>query len=97
VYKADYDILTHIDSLSEGQLLYYSNCYLINNLRHYVNVQYTWMEEAKYFAGLNLNHSPTQIEFIEHWNLHRNAERFRAYYVIKYPDNVSMLEPEYCI
>jgi GTPase SAR1 family protein len=93
----DIEIVNYVDSLSNKQLSHYSRCYTVKSLRHYVTIQYHWMEEAKYFAGLTLKHNPTQMELVDHWNAHQNAERFRAYYIVKYPDRVNIIEPEYHI
>ncbi|MHA2408317.1 MAG: hypothetical protein ACXACA_08100 [Candidatus Ranarchaeia archaeon] len=93
----DEGILRQVDSLPRGQLLFYSRCYTVKNLKHYVGIQYEWFVKATYYAGLTLQRSPSQLELVEHWNLHSNAERFRVFYVLKYPENVELLEPEWHI
>lgn len=93
----DKEIIEHIDSLTECSLLYYTRCYSVKHFKHYMEIQRYWMEDCKYYAGLKLNRSPSQLEIVEYWNYHNNAERFRAYYVLRYPENVEKLEPEWFI
>jgi hypothetical protein len=93
----DRAILDYVDSLSESRLIYFSNCYYVKTLTHYVTLQCGWFEETKYYVGLKLNRNPSQTETLEQWVAAKNPERFRAYYVLKYPRNVELLEPEYHI
>lgn len=86
--KEDYELIKLIDSLSDGELNYYSKVYVALDLRHYITLQLTWMEEEKYFLGMELHHDPSEEEMITAWIKHHNSERFRAFYVLKYPEKV---------
>lgn len=95
--KTDIEILEIVDGLSDTRLRHYSFCYYMNDLRHYLKIQCGWIETERYFLGMELEKRPTELEVISAWETHRNAERFKAYYVMRYPEKVSIIEPEYYI
>jgi hypothetical protein len=94
---SDEEILDIVDSMSDAGLLYYSNCFLMVDLKHYMRIQSEWFLKEKYYLGVKLRKNPTEIETLNAWEEHRNSERFKAFYVIKFPDRIKSLEPEYYI
>lgn len=84
----DSEIITKVDSMDEPTLEYYSNQYSVKNLKHYMALQVKWVEEERYFVGQKLGHNPTDIELLNDWVKHKNPQRFRAFYVLKYPKKV---------
>lgn len=87
----DEEIILQIDSLSLEELKYYSDHYIVNNLNHYMKLQIEWLEKEKYYLGIKLRHNPNNEELINFWVKHHNSERFRAFYVLKYPDKVRFI------
>jgi hypothetical protein len=68
------------------ELAYYSKNYIVTDLDHYMGLQIHWLEEEKYYLGIKLGQNPTDEEVIEAWVRHHNSERFRAFYILKYPE-----------
>lgn len=94
---AEQQILDYIDSLDIDNLLYYSKCYVVKDFKHYMNLQFLWIKDEKYYTGIELSKCPTDIEVLNNWSLHKNSERFKAFYVLYYPDKVEKLETDYQI
>lgn len=56
--------------------------------RFYQAVQAEWLKGEQYLLGTRLGRSPTQRElFVDFMNNH-NGQRFRAYFLMKYPDRM---------
>jgi hypothetical protein len=91
MFKTDEDVILFIDSLDTGSILQYSINYAMKNLNHYLTLQSKWMEEERYLLGTVINHNPSEIELLDAWETHYNAERFRAFYVLRYPENVEKI------
>ena len=47
-------------------------------------LQIQWIEDEKYLLGISLSKCPSDLEVVTAWSNHRNAERFRAFYVLRY-------------
>ena len=63
------------------------------NLHHYAEIQKPWIEEDRYLLGIKINHEPTEMEFCDDYvRTTHNAERFRAYYVLKYHHMVERIK-----
>ena len=60
------------------------------NLSHYNNIQLTWLITEKHFIQNREDHvgEVSDNELLEDINKHHNAERFRVFYVLKYPSMV---------
>lgn len=84
----DSEIINKVDSMNNTTLNYYSEHFVVIDLKHYMKLQIKWMEEERYFLGTRVHHNPTDEELIEDWILHKNPQRFRAFYVLKYPEKV---------
>ena len=95
--NSEYEIIEYIDSIPSETLRGYSDTYTINDLTHYMTIQIHWMEEEKYLLGTKIHRNPNTIELIDEWDMHHNAERFRAFYILTYTGSVSLSEPEYYI
>lgn len=89
IFVSDSEIISEIDSLSYDKLLEYSHFYP-QDLRHYLIKQREWLQDEKYYLGIKLNHNPTEIEFEKDLQETKNAERFRAFYCLKYPDKIKI-------
>ncbi len=61
--------------------------------RHYADIQCGWLEAERHLIGNRPDRCCCDVseeELIEDINLCNNGERFRAFYVLKYPSMVSM-------
>lgn len=61
--------------------------YCPKNLKHYNTIQTEWIKTERYLIehrGGNW-HDVSEIELIDDMTNHRNGERFRVFYVLKYP------------
>lgn len=86
--KEDEEIINRVDSMDNTTLDYYSKSFIALDLKHYMKLQLQWMEEERYFLGIKLQRCPTDIELLSDWITHRNPQRFRAFYVLKYPERI---------
>jgi len=84
----DASIIQYIDSLPSQSVFLFSTNFISTDLKHYVVLQCQWIETEKYLLGTVLNREPTEQELIDEWISHFNSERFRAFYVLKFPDKV---------
>ena len=57
-------------------------------MKHYTDIQMKWLGTEKHILESCTGRSGSGGEFIEDLRKHNNAERFRAFYVLKYPDMV---------
>lgn len=87
-YTEEELLILQVDSFTMNELEYYSKTYIVTDLGHYMGLQIHWLEEEKYYLGIKLNHNPTNEEVIDAWVRHHNSERFRAFYVLRYPEKV---------
>lgn len=87
IFVSDSEIISEIDSLSYDKLLEYSNFYP-QDLRHYIIIQKKWMQDEVYYLGIKLGHNPSSSEFEKDLQETKNAERFRAFYCLRYPEKI---------
>lgn len=87
-FDSDSEIVTFIDSLSYDELNRYTKQYTPTDLSHYLRIQTRWLIDTEYYCGINLNKPPSDIDVLKEWSESHNAERFRAFYVLKFPEKV---------
>jgi hypothetical protein len=60
------------------------------DVRHYNNIQLTWLTTEKHFIQNRAGHigEVSNAELLEDIDKYHNAERFRVFYVLKYPNMV---------
>ncbi len=56
--------------------------------RHYDAKQIEWLRKERYLVGAREHHEPSEMELIDDVMRHHNGERFRAYYVMRFPNKV---------
>jgi len=87
---ADALTIARIKRMSPQQLKRF-DCYVPIDAaaRHaYDAAQMEWIRGGHYLLSTRLGRSPTQAEVSADFNAHRNGQRFRAYYVMKYPQRM---------
>lgn len=84
----DQELLKKIDLMSPEQLLSFKQV-CPTDLKHYMGVQKSWIEEDIYYLGCELNRPPTPTQIAERILTGKQSRRFRAYYALRYPDKVS--------
>ena len=89
---SDQSILEYIDTLQKAEVLIYHSTYEIQSLTHYINVQLEWILTARYFTGIRLGKFPSELELLDAWEANCNSERFRVFYILRYPNMVLKLE-----
>ena len=60
----------------------------VEQQRAYTSAQMEWLKGEHYLLGTRLGRSPTHAELHADFVAHRNGQRFRAYYAMKYPDRM---------
>ena len=85
----DLQIMIVLDHLSDTEIEKFQDVseYPIEDNKHYLMVQQSWMQDCWYFLGLKLNRQPTDLEFIDSWMEHNCSQRFRVYYILQYTLN----------
>lgn len=53
--------------------------------RLFRTLQLQWLRDEEYLLGTRLGRRPTQRELVSDFARHRNGQRFRAYFALKYP------------
>ena len=68
--------------------------YKPNDLQHYLNRQKDWLNEEKHLIGHRLGHNRkvNDTELLNDFEHYHNGERFRVFYVFKFPDKVTYQE-----
>lgn len=84
---ADALTIARIKRMSPQRLMRFDSFVPINGAeqRIFHTAQMEWIRGEHYLLATRLGRSPTQAELSADFNAHRNGQRFRAYYVMKYP------------
>ena len=82
-------ILERIKGMNSQELKSFDSYHPID-LTHYNKIQLEWVASEKYLIAHRPGHTGevTPLELIQDMQINKNGERFRAFYVIKYPDRV---------
>ena len=67
--------------------------YIPTDMKHYMSVQVSWIEEERYLIGRRF-HPARKISdeaLMRDMEKYHTPERFRTFYVLKYPDKISPL------
>ena len=85
----DMPILERIKGMNSQELKSFDSYHPID-LTHYNKIQLEWVASEKYLIAHRPGHTGevTPLELIQDMQINKNGERFRAFYVIKYPDRV---------
>lgn len=67
--------------------------YVLVDFRHYVQLQLEWLRTEKWLLGSKIQRDPSTHDLLEDVHLLPNSERFRVFYVLKYPHMVRPLTP----
>jgi|SRR3989344_2726817 len=62
--------------------------YLHENFNHYMERQRPWIEDERYYLGVNLRHPPDEHEKERSFFEHRNGVRFRLFYALRWKNHV---------
>jgi len=82
-------IMAIVDQFTSLELQQYSAFYP-KNLRHYAEIQKSWMQDSTYFLGIDLGHKPDPTELADKILNTNHSQRFRAYYALRFPDRVTI-------
>lgn len=83
----DAEVLDRVDSLSPEEILSYRSI-IPKDLKHYMTVQKAWIEADIYYLGCELQCKPSASQMAERILNGPDSDRFRAYYVLRFPDRV---------
>jgi len=84
----DEDLLNRGDSMTPEELLSFKQVYPLD-LRHYMSVQKSWIEDDIYFLGCELHCKPSADQIADRILTGRQSRRFRAFSPLRYPDKVA--------
>jgi hypothetical protein len=87
VQQIDMTVIQRVDSLSPEDLLAFKQV-CPTDLKHYMGIQKSWIEEDIYYLGCELCHKPTRDQVAERILTGKQSRRFRAYYALRYPEKV---------
>lgn len=76
-----------IKGCSIEELKEFDKCKPIN-LNHYNSKQLDWIKTDKYFLREKLHHEPSELELITDLQKSHLMNRYKAFYVLKYPHMV---------
>ena len=68
--------------------------YKAKDMTHYCWIQGLWLTAEKFLISQRFNppREVSESELINDMMLHNNGERFRVFYVLKYPENVERIK-----
>lgn len=81
-------ILARIKRMSPQRLQRFDK-FKPKNLRSYNILQLQWVNTEKWLVGTRLGHNPTEVEVVKDFAFNKNGLRFKAFYVLKYPQDVT--------
>ena len=83
-------IIAKIKCMSPAELKKYDDLIPLNTkeLRFYQAIQAEWLCVETYLLGTVLGRSPRHDELFFDFMNHKNGQRFRAYFAMKYPDRM---------
>jgi hypothetical protein len=83
-------ILARIEAMKPGRLGRFDHFVPKNSAeqRRFNEAQKIWMDKELRLLTDRLGHQPSLPEWQDDFKKHRNGPRFRAYYVLKYPDRM---------
>ena len=55
---------------------------------HYLYVQNSWIEKERQIVKFKLGKEPTSRELSDDYDKYRNGERFRLFYLFKFPERM---------
>jgi len=89
----DDKLLRFIDTRKDEELRYYDQ-YNITDLAHYNQLQKTWLDVERYYLGQEKDRHVTDEELITDALQRKTFNRFRAFYILSYPQNVTHRKDE---
>jgi len=89
---ADIPVLEVIKGMSLEEMTEFSQ-YIPMSLRHYNSIQMEWLRKERYLIAHRENQcrdisDVSELELLEDLKKNHNAERFRVWYVLKFPHMV---------
>ncbi len=87
---ADALVIARIHRYPPARLAHFDQYVPINaaEQKAYELAQVRWLKDAEYLLGCRLGRSPTHKELFGDFMRNRTGQRFRAYYVLKYPQRI---------
>ena len=89
-HPEDKGLISRIKSMSKEQLALFES-FRPTSLKHYNSLQVDWIETSRWLLGLKLGKKPSDVECMRDY-LTQNHYRFRAFYVLKFPDLVERMD-----
>lgn len=85
--------IARIKRMAPQRLVRYDRFVPVNNehQRNFHTLQMEWIRGEHYLLSRRLGRCPTQAELSADFNANRNGQRFRAYYVMKYPERMKRI------
>ena len=80
----DYLVVALIHHMPSERLKKVEDMYLVLDFAHFMRQQRPWLNDERWFLGLNLHHEPTSLELVEDFNGRELGSKFRVYYVLKH-------------
>jgi len=88
-FSNDNEIIFFLDSLSLTEIKEYTK-YTPIDIKHYAEIQKHWIEVEIYYLAQKLGREPSDEELIGDFEETHNPERYRAFYVLKFPEKIKI-------
>ena len=89
--EEDLRILEGIKDLDYDTFQKEYDCYRPTDMQHYLSLEREWLQKEKYFLGIKEHHNPLIQEFLEDISKSHIGEKFKAFYVEKFPEKVEKI------
>ncbi len=88
-HSEDIPIIARIKQFSRDKLSEFDR-FLVkpDHVKDYLTSQRQWLVVEFYLLSQKLGRCPTELELTADYQKHNNALRYRAFYVLKYPERV---------
>jgi predicted TIM-barrel fold metal-dependent hydrolase len=88
--QSEMALLARINGFRMEELDYYDQ-YKPVNLKHYVTVEKSWLNREMRYLQQRIRRIPTTKDIVKYILEQHASKKFRAYYALRFPENVSFI------
>jgi len=91
--QSEMTILARINGFRIDELDYYDQ-FKPRNLKHYVTVEKSWLKREMRYLQQRICRIPTTRDIVKYILEQHASKKFRAYYALRFPENVNFVDRE---
>jgi predicted TIM-barrel fold metal-dependent hydrolase len=91
--QSEMALLAKINGFRLEELDYYDQ-YKPVNLKHYVTVEKSWLKREMRYLQQRICRIPTTKDKVQYILEQHASKKFRAYYALRFPENVNFVDKE---